>query len=122
MATLIPTLTLTSADALSDVLSVSATDSLTATGEILVTRVTCTDAGSQAIWLASGHNKTYIFLKNTSTVETINVVKTNGGDHYLTLAPLEWAFMPWNGSCDLYGDMAAGKSAVLEVMAFETAY
>ena len=122
MATITPTLTLTSADALSDVLSVTATDSLTATGEVLVTRVTCTDAGSQAVWLASGHNKTYIFVKNTSTVETVQLVKTNGGDDYMTLGPEEWAFFPWTASVDIYADMAAGKSAVLEVMAFETAF
>ena len=122
MATITPTLTLTSADALSDTLSVAVTDSLTANGEILVTRVTCSDAGSQLVWAASGHNKTYIFVKNTSTVETIQLVKTNGGDDYMTLGPEEFAFFPWTGGLDIYGDMAAGKSAVLEVMAFETAY
>tara|TARA_R100001510_G_scaffold39552_1_gene36007 strand:- start:19 stop:582 length:564 start_codon:yes stop_codon:yes gene_type:complete len=66
MATLTPTLTLASTDALSDAISFSVTDTLSVLGDIKRISYAITTA-SQDILTASAYNKSYIFLQNKSS-------------------------------------------------------
>ena len=66
MATLTPTLTLSSTDALSDAISFSVTDSLNVLGDVKRISYAMTTA-SQDILTASAYNKSYIFLQNKSS-------------------------------------------------------
>ena len=119
MATITPTLTLSSTDATSDTLSLTLTDSLTSTGAVLSTTVeTSTTA---AVFLAAAdYGKSYVMLKNMSSTasERIDIRATTGGTDILQLAAGEFAFFPWAGSHDLAFDAVDGTPA-MEVLLFE---
>jgi len=119
MATLTPTLTLTSTDLLSDSLSISVTDALTITKKAELKRIV-TSTSSAVIAAASGYTKAYVFLKNISTTanETITIEKADGGDEYILLGAGEFAFFPWAAAIDLFADAAAG-TPTLEIGIFE---
>ena len=105
MATLVPTLTLTSADATSDELSFSVTDSLSVTGDtISVSRIALST--SDLTLLTTSYGKSYVYFKNTdsSIVMTIQF----GGDSTFTLAAGEFAFFPWNGGANIVALSASG--------------
>ena len=119
MATLIPTLTLTSKDATEDNFSITVTDSLASANDVKQTRiVTSTTA---AVFLAAAdYGKSYLYLKNLSTTSTerIDIRAATGGTDIVQLAAGEFLFMPWAGSHDLAYDAAAG-TPVLEVLLWE---
>lgn len=119
MATLTPTLTLTSTDLLSDSLSINVTDSLSITKAAELKRIV-TSTTSASIAAASAYTKAYVYLKNMSTTanEIITIEKSDGGDEYLTLGAGEFAFFPWASTVDLFADAAAG-TPTLEVGIFE---
>tara|TARA_R110001583_G_scaffold109576_1_gene258375 strand:- start:2498 stop:2860 length:363 start_codon:yes stop_codon:yes gene_type:complete len=117
MATLTPTLTLTSSNLTSDSLSVSVTDSLSIAGDVIQKRI-ATSTSSAAFFTASGFNKCYVFLKNIDATDTIEIEKADGGDEFMSLAPGEFAFFPWDGTLDMFAD-ATANTPVLEVMIFE---
>tara|TARA_R100000734_G_C3289319_1_gene81399 strand:+ start:399 stop:956 length:558 start_codon:yes stop_codon:yes gene_type:complete len=75
MATLTPTLTLASTDALSDAISFSVTDSLSALGD--VKRISYSLTTSPQDILSGTYNKSYVYMKNLSTTasEVINIGK-----------------------------------------------
>ena len=105
MATLTPTLTLTSTDATSDVLSFSVTDSLTIAQKVVnLSRVTTST--SDLTLLTTSYGKSYVYFKNTdsSIVMTIQF----GGDSTFTLAAGEFAFFPWNGGANIVALSASG--------------
>tara|TARA_R100000773_G_C4198717_1_gene101953 strand:+ start:458 stop:1021 length:564 start_codon:yes stop_codon:yes gene_type:complete len=66
MATLTPTLTIASTDALSDAISFSVTDSLSVLGSVKRISYSLTTS-SQDILTASSYNKSYVFMQNKST-------------------------------------------------------
>ena len=105
MATLVPTLTLTSSDTTSDELSFSVTDSLSVTGDtISVSRIALST--SDLTLLTTSYGKSYVYFKNTdsSIVMTIQF----GGDSTFTLAAGEFAFFPWNGGANIVALSASG--------------
>ena len=105
MATLTPTLTLTSADATSDELSFSVTDSLSITGDtVSISRIALST--SDLTLLTTSYGKSYVYFKNTdsSIVMTIQF----GGDSTFTLAAGEFAFFPWNGGANIVALSASG--------------
>ena len=105
MATLTPTLTLTSTDATSDELSFSVTDSLTVTGDtVSLSRVALST--SDLTLLTTSYGKSYVYFKNTdsSIVMTIQF----GGDSTFTLGAGEFAFFPWNGGANIVALSASG--------------
>tara|TARA_R100000458_G_C8274967_1_gene249985 strand:- start:473 stop:844 length:372 start_codon:yes stop_codon:yes gene_type:complete len=120
MATLTPTLTLTSADALSDTLSLSVTDSLTISGKSKrFTVVTSTTAA--AFLAAADYTDSYVYLKNKSTTgaEIIHIRSGGTGDaDILSLGAGEFAFFPWSSDEDLNYDAASG-TPVLDVLIFQ---
>ena len=117
MATLTAKLTLSSSDLTSDKLSLSATDSLSVTKAVAQKRVVLSTT-SAAIVAAADYTKSYVFVKNLDSAIVITLEKSEGGDEYMTLGPLEWAFFPWATAVDLYADAASGPPT-LEVMIFE---
>ena len=105
MATLTPTLTLTSTDATSDELSFSVTDSLSITGDtVSISRIALST--SDLTLLTTSYGKSYVYFKNTdsSIVMTIQF----GGDSTFTLAAGEFAFFPWNGGANIVALSASG--------------
>ena len=76
MATLTPTLTLASTDALSDTMSFSVTDSLSVLGDVKRISYSLTTS-PQDILTASAYNNSYIYMKNLSTTasEVITIGK-----------------------------------------------
>ena len=103
MATLTPTLTLSSTDALSDTLNFTVTDSLTVTSpNINLAKVTATTTGSASIILPSLDARRYLYLKHTGVDSvgdvTANDLKVEEGDDnwFARLAPGEWMFLPLN--------------------------
>ena len=75
MATLTPTLTLTSTDVSSDTLSLSVTDSLTVGAPLQsVSRISLVgDASATSILSASNSTTTYVYVKNTDATNHIKL-------------------------------------------------
>ena len=133
MATLTPTLTLTSTDLFPDEsLNLNLTDSLEVLGPVTTKRIVLDSAASdlqtQIALLASGSTKSYVLLYNTSTAtsgEIITIGDDTNGDAALEeinleLAPGEFAFFPWNASRDIVADASSG-TPTLEVRAYQAA-
>ena len=62
------------------------------------------------------YGKSYLYLKNMGS-EDINIQATGGSTIYASLAELEFAFIPWNGTLDLYAESSANN--IVEVGIFE---
>lgn len=134
MATLTPTITLTSTDLFPDEsLSLSLTDSLEVLGPVTTKRVVVDSASSNVtadnlILKASAMTKSYVLLFNTSTATSGEII-TLGFDSdtdagldtvNLELAPGEFAFFPYHASVDVHADASSG-TPVLEVRAYQAA-
>ena len=133
MATLTPTLTLTSTDLFPDEsLNLNLTDSLEVLGPVTTKRIVLDSGASnlqtQIALLASGSTKSYVLLYNTSTAtsgEIITIGDDTNGDAALEeinleLAPGEFAFFPWNATRDIVADASSG-TPTLEVRAYQAA-
>jgi hypothetical protein len=103
MATLTPTLSLSSTDLLSDALSFSTTTSVTAshTSGLARAPITSTAVGTASgqITLYTGDDYAaiaYLYIKNTDATATdyIYVYKDGGTDTWLKLAGGDFAFLP----------------------------
>ena len=118
MATITPTLTITSSDAFSDAISVSVTDSLSALGPCSAFKVTVGTGGYQ-IYADSTNKKTYFFIKNHGTAAiTCNSDGSGAASISFGLAQDEWAWFPWDSTGDdLFLD--ATENTVVEVMKFQ---
>jgi len=127
MATLTPTLTLSSTDVTTDTLSLSVTDSLTIAGDVQQSRIALTTTGI-VVLNASGttispDTRSWVFMKHTGTSGTdqINIQDDSGGTNIqFSLLPGEFCWVPWNGTDTWYGDMSA-NTATLEMFVFEVA-
>ena len=133
MATLTPTLTLTSTDLFPDEsLNLNLTDSLEVLGPVTTKRIVldsgASDLQTQIALLASGSTKSYVLLYKTSTAtsgEIITIGDDTNGDAALEeinleLAPGEFAFFPWNATRDIVADASSG-TPTLEVRAYQAA-
>ena len=105
MATLTPTLTLTSAagDITSDALSASVTDSLTVTSpSVGLSQVTVTTTGADTVIVPNLDARRFLFLKHTgvdsSGADVTTDIKVEEGDEnwFARLGPGEWMFVPLN--------------------------
>ena len=103
MATLTPTLTLTSSDVSSDTLSLSVTDSLTVESPIInVSTITATTTGNASIILPSVNAARYVYLKHTgvnsagssSGADKVEV-ETADGTAIMELKSGQFAFFPY---------------------------
>mgnify|MGYP003655332198 CR=1 FL=1 len=101
MATLTPTLSLTSIDATADTLSVTATDTLTVTDPIIgLSRIAATTTGGNQIIAPNVDSIKYIYIKHTgvdaadaATTDTVSVEDTDDVQ-MAVLQPGEWMYMP----------------------------
>ena len=120
MATLTPTLTLTSSDSGADTLSLSVTDSLSVAGDVIRKRIAIPTGGSNGVSIiGTAYNKCYVFVKNTDS----SIVITLGPDNSSTadwreIGPGEFMFFNWDGTVELFANSDSG-SPVLELMIFE---
>ena len=114
MATLKPTLTLSSTDATSDNLSFSVTDSLTiaSSGNKGLSRVTITTADDQELVDDAVSGVFYFYAKNIDTTNFV-VLQTTASVQYARLSPGEFCFFPVNDSNGLEA-RADTASCILE--------
>ena len=116
MATLTPTLTLTSTDATTDQLAFSDTDSLSISKKVIGLSKVQLSTSDFVILAASSYTKSYIYMKNTddSIVMTIQF----GGNTAFFIGPGEFTFFPWSGGGDINATSASG-TPYLEYALFE---
>ena len=113
MATLTPSLTLTSTDATSDTLSFTVDDTLTVTHpSIGLSRVTITTADNQELVDEAVSGVRYFYAKNTDSTNFV-VLQTTASVQYARLSPGEFAFFPINDGAGLEA-RADTASCVLE--------
>jgi hypothetical protein len=113
MATLTPTLTLTSSDATSDSLALSVTDSLTVTApSVGISRLTITTADNQELVDEALSGVIYFYAKNTDATNFV-ILQTTASVQYARLSPGEFCFFPVNDSNGLEA-RADTASCVLE--------
>ena len=112
MATLTPTLTLTSTDASSDALSITVTDSLTVTTpSVGLSRKTITTADDQELVDDGVSGIFYFYAKNLDATNFI-ILQTTASQQYARLSPGEFCFFPIN---DGNGLEARAATASIEV-------
>lgn len=116
MATLIPTLTLTSEDVSSDQLAFSVTDSLNISKAVISPSKIATSTGDLTLLAASSYTKSYVYMKNTD--DTINIQVKFGGTANLLLAAGEFTFFPWDSGNDIAVASVSG-TPYLEYAIFE---
>ena len=122
MATLKPTLTLTSSDMNGDVLNLSSTDSLSILGQVTTKQVVTTS--SSVTFAANGnYTKSYVYLKNLSSTvaETILIELASGNDDFIELGAGEFAFFPWSSTHALRADANGTGTPTLEVRIYQEA-
>ena len=114
MATLTPTLTLTSTDATSDSMSFTVTDSLTvaASGNVGLSRVTITTSDNQELVDEATSGVFYFYAKNIDSTNFV-ILQTTASVQYARLSPGEFCFFPVNDSNGLEA-RADTASCVLE--------
>ena len=96
MATLTPTLTLSSTDAFSDVVNFSVTDSLTTgTPSQGLTKATITTADNQELVDDAESGVFYFYAKNTDNTNFV-ILQTTASQQYARLSPGEFCFFPIN--------------------------
>ena len=98
MATLTPTLTLTSTDATSDALSITVTDSLTVTNpSINIARASILHTGETELLSAAAHStaadEIYFYVRNMDGTNFVDV-KNAGGTVFAKLRAGEFMFFP----------------------------
>lgn len=116
MATLIPTLTLSSTDATSDTLSFTVTDQLNVTKAVIGPSKVALSTGDLTLFAAASYTKAYVYLKNTD--DTIVMNFDFGSTLSIALAAGEFAFFPWESSQNLVATSASG-TPYLEYAIFE---
>ena len=113
MATLNATLTLSSTDALSDVLSFTVTDELTVTAPTQgLSRQTITTADDQELVDDAVSGVKYFYAKNLDSTNFV-ILQTTASVQYARLSPGEFAFFPVNDSNGLEA-RADTASCILE--------
>lgn len=131
MATVKPTLTLTSTDALTDSISLSVTKSLTVgDGNNIYGKIKSTTA-YQTIALDTKYGASMVYLKNLSTstssrlktqaIEGVIISANDSADiQIMELSAGEFALFPWNGTDDLQiKHNGNGTAPFLEYAIFE---
>ena len=116
MATLTPTLTLTSTDATTDQLAFSVTDSLNITGKVISPSRVVTSTGDLTLFASSSYSRSYVYLKNMD--DTIAMDVDFGSTASSNIRPGEFAFFPWHASQNIVVAADSG-TPTLEYAIFE---
>ena len=116
MATLIPTLTLSSADATTDLINFSVVDNLTITGKVIGLSRVVTSTGDLTLFASSSYSRSYVYLKNID--DSIAMDVDFGSTASFNIRPGEFAFFPWHASQNIVVAADSG-TPVLEYAIFE---
>ena len=118
MATLDIDLTIQTNDAFSDINNtiIQVNIKPRTSNDSVLKRVNLAANTEKLIFSNSEYGKSYLYLKNMGS-EDIDIQATGGSTIYASLAELEFAFIPWNGTLDLYAESSANN--VVEVGIFE---
>ena len=116
MATLIPTLTLSSTDATSDILSFTVTDQLNITKKVITPSRVTTSTGDLTVFASSSYSRSYVYLKNMD--DTIAMDIDFGSTASFNIRPGEFAFFPWHASQNIVVAADSG-TPILEYAIFE---
>ena len=116
MATLTPTLTLTSTDATTDQLAFSVTDSLNITKKVIAPSRVVTSTGDLTLFASGSYSRSYVYLKNMD--DTIAMDVDFGSTASFNIKPGEFAFFPWHASQNVVVAADSG-TPVLEYAIFE---
>jgi len=130
MATLTPTLTLTSTDVSTDSLALSVTDSLTVVAPLqAVSRINATATGADNIIIPASTAVSYLYVKHTGTTDgstgtaqLVDLEFTADNIAFARLGAGEFLFMPFNnaGASDGVQFQVAHASVVQMEYAFFT--
>ena len=96
MATLTPTLTLTSSDVSSDTLSLSVTDSLTINQKVIGPSKIKLSTSDLTLFASSSYSRSYVYLKNMDSSIAMDI--DFGSTASFNIKPGEFAFFPWHAS------------------------
>ena len=116
MATLTPTLTITSNDATVDQVAFTVTDSLNITKAVIGPSKVALSTGDLTLLAAASYTKAYVYLRNTD--DTIAMDIDFGTTLSIQLAAGEFAFFPWESSQNVLAKSASG-TPYLEYAVFE---
>ena len=116
MATLIPTLTLSSVDVTTDSLSFSVTNSLTISNKVIAPSRVITSTGDLTLFASGSYSRSYVYLKNMD--DTIAMDIDFGSTASFNIRPGEFAFFPWHASQNIVVAADSG-TPVLEYAIFE---
>ena len=116
MATLTPTLTLTSTDALTDELSFSVTDDLAVAQKVVGLSRVVTSTSDLTLFASSTYSRSYVYLKNMDNSIAMDV--DFGSTASFNIKPGEFAFFPWHASQNIVVAADSG-TPVLEYAIFE---
>jgi len=116
MATLIPTLTLSSTDVTTDMLSFSVTNSLTISNKVIAPSRVITSTGDLTLFASGSYSRSYVYLKNMD--DTIAMDVDFGSTASFNIRPGEFAFFPWHASQNIVVAADSG-TPVLEYAIFE---
>jgi len=116
MATLIPTLTLSSTDVTTDMLSFSVTNSLTISNKVIAPSRVITSTGDLTLFASGSYSWSYVYLKNMD--DTIAMDVDFGSTASFNIRPGEFAFFPWHASQNIVVAADSG-TPVLEYAIFE---
>jgi len=116
MATLVPTLILTSTDTSSDELGLSVTSTLNIAKAVISPSKIALSTGDLTLLAAASYTKSYVYLKNTD--DTIVMDIDFGTQLSIQLAAGEFAFFPWESSGNIVAKSASG-TPFLEYAVFE---
>lgn len=125
MATVTPTLTLVSADALVDRLNLSVNKQLTITGDAVYGSAVMAQGSDFSLSAKGTPVDTYVYMKNMSTDTTAKGSSSDdidvefGTTSIATLGPGEFLFMPWNGVTGLNMHSIRTGTPTLEYAIFE---
>ena len=112
MATLTPTLTLTSTNAMTDSLSISVTDSLTVTNPVEIATKTIATGSAQAV-IGSNSAFSYVYLRVVSGANSTGWVQVLlGGDAKLKMRVGEFTFLPLYNSQAITAEAQGGACVV----------
>ena len=105
MATVTPTLTISSTEALVDTLSLSVTKALTVTGQSQYGKK-LTTGSLVALAEASKFGESMVYLKNLSPDDNVRgsapkIVVAFASNDEITIGTGEFALIPWDGTADL---------------------
>ena len=124
MATVTPTLTLVSADALVDKLNLTVNKSLTITGDAIYGSAVMATGSDFTLSPKGSPVNTYVYMKNMSTDNTAktgsaeNIDVELGSVNVALLGPGEFLFLPWTGETAL-NMRSTSSTPTLEYAIFE---